>query len=249
MTAVAIRSTGDPIRVIGHRGASGHRPENTILAFAHAQQLGAEWVETDLRPTADGGLALIHDPSVDRTTDGTGRVDELSLDEIRTLDAGGWYGAEYAGAGVPTLQDLLDWSSAGGCGICLHVDPRLDGGEMAGIAQAIASVGEAERALIISADFQQLKAVKGACEQISTGILYAAAESDGIEAALAAGVDFLHPHRKTVTAALIETAHDAGLPVVACVDPDAELIRQRAAWGLDVFSCDEPDLVLEVTAS
>ena len=243
MTAVEIKRATNAVPVIGHRGASGHCPENTIPAFARAQEFGAAWVETDVKRTGDGYFVLMHDRTIDRTTDGTGAVDELSLDEIRRLDGGGWYGEEFVGTRVPTLQDLLDWSAGGGSGVCLHIDSRLDERDLHRVATAVSASGQAQRSLVISSSFEQLAAVRHGCDQISTGILYAAGDDDFVERASVAGVDFLHPHRKTVTPELIAKAHNAGLPVVACIDPNVELIRQRAEWGLDVFSCDEPDLV------
>ena len=243
VTAVRIRRAANAVPVIGHRGASGHCPENTIPAFARALELGAAWVETDVKRTGDGHFVLMHDRTIDRTTDGTGAVCDLSLDEIRCLDGGGWYGDEFVGTRVPTLQDLLDWSAGGGSGVCLHIDARLSERDLHRVASAVLASGQAQRALVISGSFEQLAAVRQGCDQISTGILYAAGDDDFVERASIAGVDFLHPHRKTVTPELIAKAHDAELPVVACVDPTVELIRQRAAWGLDVFSCDKPDLV------
>ena len=74
--------------VIAHRGGAGLRPENTLAAFAHAAQLGADVLEMDLRLTADGTIVVLHDPTVDRTTDGTGRVDAMALADLRKLDAG-----------------------------------------------------------------------------------------------------------------------------------------------------------------
>ena len=169
MVGVRIRGSTDRVPVIGHRGASVRCPENTIPAFDAALELGAAWVETDVKMTADEHFVLMHDLTVDRTTDGTGAVEELRLD--------------------------------------------------------------------------QLAVVRQACGQISTGILYPAEDDGFVEQAAIAGVDFLHPHRKTVTPELISKAHEAALPVVACVDPDIDLIRERIEWGLDVFNCDEPDLV------
>ncbi len=77
-------------RVIGHRGAMGHAPENTIASIRRAAALGAAWVEVDVRLTADGRLVLMHDATLGRTTDGEGLVQEATLAEIAALDAGAW---------------------------------------------------------------------------------------------------------------------------------------------------------------
>lgn len=95
-------------RLIAHRGASAHAPENTLTAVRKARQMGATWIETDVRLTADGQLVMIHDDTLNRTTNGTGAVLQASLDHIKSLDAGSWFSNEYAGETVPTLQEFID---------------------------------------------------------------------------------------------------------------------------------------------
>lgn len=94
--------------VAAHRGASATHPENTVEAFREAVRLGAAMVELDLRRTADGEIVVLHDKRVDRTTDGEGLVSELTFAEIRRLDAGRHRAADFAGARVPTLDEVLD---------------------------------------------------------------------------------------------------------------------------------------------
>ena len=90
--------------VIAHRGASGHAPENTLAAFRQAVALGATFIETDLQLTRDARFVAIHDDTVNRTTNGQGTVHDLTLAEVRKLDAGSWFGSEFAGERVPTLR-------------------------------------------------------------------------------------------------------------------------------------------------
>ncbi len=95
-------------RVIGHRGAAAHAPENTLAGFRTAAQLGVKWVEFDVRLTKDGVPILMHDDNLDRTTDGKGSVANTTLKEIKKLDAGSWFAEEFAGEPVPTLAEALD---------------------------------------------------------------------------------------------------------------------------------------------
>lgn len=104
----ALRAPGEPAFIAGHRGDRAHAPENTMAAFDAAFASGLEFVETDVQLTADGVPVLMHDETVDRTTDGTGAVADLTLAEIRALDAGSWYAPEYAGTQVPLLDEFLD---------------------------------------------------------------------------------------------------------------------------------------------
>ncbi len=96
------------MRVAAHRGFSEKYPENTMEAFRAALEAGVDEIETDVRTTADGELVLIHDETVDRTTDGTGKVCEMTLAELKQLDAGVKKSAEFAGAKIPTLRELFE---------------------------------------------------------------------------------------------------------------------------------------------
>ncbi|MBC7320341.1 glycerophosphodiester phosphodiesterase [bacterium] len=95
------------IFVIAHRGASAYAPENTFPAFELALKMGSCGIETDIHCTKDNIPVLIHDATVDRTTNGSGRVNDLTLEEIKKLDAGSWFSPEFAGTQVPTLEEFL----------------------------------------------------------------------------------------------------------------------------------------------
>jgi len=90
-----------------HRGASGTHPENTLAAIAEAVRLGAQMIEFDLRRTKDDAVILLHDATVDRTTDGKGKVEDLTFTEIRQLDAGSWKDQRFRGEKIPTFQEVL----------------------------------------------------------------------------------------------------------------------------------------------
>lgn len=100
--------SSDNIYVAAHRGWSQDYPENTMEAFAAALSLGVDQIETDVRVTADGELVLIHDDTVDRTTNGTGLVREMTFAELRALDAGVKKNEKFAGARIPTLRELFE---------------------------------------------------------------------------------------------------------------------------------------------
>jgi glycerophosphoryl diester phosphodiesterase len=95
------------VAIIAHRGASGHAPEHTFAAYDRAVAMGADYLEQDLQVTADGELVVMHDPTLDRTTDGSGPVAAHTLEQIQQLDAGSWFGPEFAGERVPTLDQVL----------------------------------------------------------------------------------------------------------------------------------------------
>ncbi|MGD9799201.1 MAG: glycerophosphodiester phosphodiesterase [Parvularculaceae bacterium] len=99
--------TGAPVIVVGHRGTKKFAPENTVAAFNKAIEMGARSIEMDVRATKDGEFVVMHDPFVNRTTNGRGLVSQMTLAEIRALDAGSWFGPEFAGERVPTLREAL----------------------------------------------------------------------------------------------------------------------------------------------
>ncbi|MBT3345508.1 MAG: hypothetical protein HN712_06055 [Gemmatimonadetes bacterium] len=234
----------EPMLVIGHRGACVHAPENTIPSCEHARDLGAMWIEADVKKTRDGALVLMHDQSVDRTTDGTGLVSERSLHEIQALDAGTWFGAEFAETRVPTLEDLASWASTNDMGICLDLGNGggLTSTDLTAIGQMLRQYDCAETALAIGSEMATLCELRDQCEEISIGLLYRDNHEDALRRARIARIDFLHPFRRLVSADLIRSAHAAGLPVASAVDPLVELIHERRQWGLDAINCDDPGL-------
>ncbi len=96
------------IVVVGHRGTVSHAPENTVAAIEKVMELGADLIEIDIRESKDGHLVIIHDASVERTTDGTGLVADMTLAELKALDAGSWFDEKFAGEKIPTLEEALD---------------------------------------------------------------------------------------------------------------------------------------------
>lgn len=94
--------------IIAHRGASGYAPEHTLEAYKLAVEMAADYIEIDLHMTKDGALVAMHDETVDRTTNGHGKVAELTLEEIKSLDAGSWFDESFKGLSVPTLEEIFN---------------------------------------------------------------------------------------------------------------------------------------------
>lgn len=95
-------------KIVGHKGAAGHAPENTLASFQKAIDLGADMIEIDVHFSKDGEVVVFHDEEVSRTTNGEGMIHEFTLEEIKQLDAGAWFSDEYSGEEVPTLEETLD---------------------------------------------------------------------------------------------------------------------------------------------
>lgn len=106
--------------VIAHRGLRAHVPEHTVASFLAAIDGGAEMIEADVLLSRDGELVLMHDTSIERTTNGTGRLDELTWAELSLLDAGSWFGADFANLRLARVADLLEIAGEAGIGLCLE---------------------------------------------------------------------------------------------------------------------------------
>ena len=150
----------DGLRVVGHRGAAGLAPENTLASFAKAVALGVDGVELDVHLTLDGHLAVIHDERVDRTTDGSGAVAAMKLDALRRLDAGG-------GTRIPTLAEVLDAVPAA---VAVHVELKGTG-TAAPLARCI---GGLDRPVLVSSfDHAELARFHALCPRIRCAPLFA----------------------------------------------------------------------------
>ena len=122
------------IDVIAHRGASAYAPENTLASFAQAKELGADWFELDCTLTKDSAVIVIHDDDVERTTDRKrkDKVADLTLAELKTLDAGSWKDPKFAGERLPTLGEALDLAKQGRIGIYIEIKNAADDAALIG---------------------------------------------------------------------------------------------------------------------
>lgn len=115
----ARESSSRPL-LVGHRGDQYGAPENTMAAFAQAAALGADVIELDVQLSRDGVPVVIHDDTLDRTTNGTGTVRSMDWEQLRTLDAGSWFGADFTGARIPSLDEVLEWAESNGIGLLIE---------------------------------------------------------------------------------------------------------------------------------
>ena len=142
----------DP-QLIAHRGGPVHEPENTLTAFRNAIHVGADWIEMDVRRTQDGVLVVMHDETVDRTTDGAGRVESLTLGQIRALDAGD-------GEQVPTFDEVIALARESGVGLLPEAkSPNLYPGIETEMVEAVVEGGYVQRTVIQSFEMDALETV------------------------------------------------------------------------------------------
>lgn len=232
--------------VIGHRGAMGHSPENTMASFERGLELGADLVELDVHLSRDGALMVIHDESVDRTTNGHGLVQDQTLAELKRLDAGAWFGREFAGQTIPTLDEVLDWARQRHAMVDIEIKnaPIFYAGIEEAVVKALDRAGMTEQVIVISFDHHAVRTVKALSPRIATGVLYAARPVDaGLELARQAQADALLPHVAYVTRDDVAAAHAAGLSVAPWTTSDPEALRYLIECGVDAIGTNHPDVL------
>ena len=237
----------DGTRVFGHRGAMGYAPENTMASFAKAVALGVDAIELDVHLTADDEVVVIHDHQLERTTNGRGAVRQHTLDQLRRLDAGAWFGTEFAGERVPTLDEVVDWAR----GRCV-VDVEIKGGPAPyprieeRVVDILGRHRMLDQAIVISFDHPTVARVKALAPDLATGVLYMCRPVDPLQLARAAQANALFPDRWDCTKDDVELAHSADLSVHPWSTSEPAEIRALLAMGVDSITSNHPDRVRAV---
>ncbi len=238
---------GGPI-LIAHRGGSLEAPENSMAAFRHAIEIGMRFVELDVQMSRDGVLMVIHDESVDRTTEGSGAVGGLTYEELRRLDAGSKFGAEFAGEKIPTLREVFELCLDAGVGVVVELkSPGLYDGMEEKVAALIGEIwirGGADM-WCISFDHDAIRRMRELDPALLLGYLYPpSAESfvqpdDTIQAYCPFYMTALaHPEE-------VERAHRLGKHVLVYTVNEEDEMRRVAEGGIDGMVSDRPTLLLE----
>jgi glycerophosphoryl diester phosphodiesterase len=247
MNLSLLRAPGAPLLRVGHRGAKGHAPENTMISFMTGADLGVDAVETDVQLSKDGEVVLIHDHTVDRTTNGHGFVKDMTLAELKRLDAGGWYDPRFSGERIPTLAELLTWAKDRvGVAVEIKNGPIYYPGIAEKTIRLVRQHGMERQAILISFDHFVLREAKKIAPEIATGILYVAGLVDAVAAARAALADSLNPHWAYVTPELVRAAHAAGLAISPWNPDDLATLRLLSDVGVDSAGTDYPELFEQV---
>lgn len=215
--------------VIAHRGASGTAPENTMAAFRQAVEMGADMIELDVQRTKDGQVVVIHDATLQRTTNGSGAVRELTYAEIEQLDAGSWFGEgqEFAGERVPLLKEVLEFTK-GKCALNIEIKniPYADPGIEQAVVDLLHETGfPLEQVIISSFDHSCLHRIARLEPNVPTACLFS-----HYPASLA-GLDtgILHPSWQVIRPEFMSWVRESGRKVnVWTVDKP-----ERWAWLLE----------------
>lgn len=251
------------VAVVGHRGSGAMAPENTIASVRLAVRQGADLVENDIMRTKDGALVIMHDLSLARTTDveqvfpdrTSYQVADYTLAEIRRLDAGSWFGRQFAGQRVPTLRE---WVEAVGprAGMLLEAkDPQAFPGIERDIDKELRSIPAFGRALrqgrvlMQAGDEGWLRAYHDLAPDVPVALLYYDRPTDEDLVAASTWLDAVNPALGNIDEAIVDRTHELGLRTyVWTVNHGADMNR-GAEWGVDGIITDYPSVLRDVLRS
>ena len=229
------------VLAIAHRGASGYAPENTLAAFRRAVTQGVTFIETDLQLTRDAHFVAIHDETVDRTTNGHGAVHDMTMAEVRKLDAGSWFTSDFTGERVPTLQEILEFAKKHDVVFYLELKPGgFWGGEHVLIG-ALRDSSEIARVVVISFEPTILAGLRRIEPTLMTGLLFDGQIKDPFEKAVEIGARQIAVRGDLVTPNFLQQARKRDLQVVCWTVNSPAHMRLLANAGVDGIMSDYPD--------
>lgn len=236
-------------RVIGHRGACGHAPENTLASIDAAARLGAQAVEFDATVDADAVARVQHDFNVDRCTDGNGPIVLKTASALDALDAGGWFAPEFAGQRVPRLDDALARVLEHGLKLNLELKPTLGWEEPT--ARAVAETlqrtwPEGAPLLVSSMSTLALDTFHALMPDVTLGLITYAVPEHWLERLEQHHCNALHCYHAFVTETLADEVHVSGHRLHVYTVNDAVQARALFAMGVDAVFTDFPDRILPV---
>jgi glycerophosphoryl diester phosphodiesterase len=214
--------------------------------------MGAKFIETDLQATRDAWIVAMHDPTVNRTTNGRGRVSQMTLAEIRALDAGAWFdeapGRSFAGEHVPVLEEILAFAHEADVSFYLELKTSESWTMERSLAGALADSGELARATVISFDPAVLLSLRRIEPMAMTGLLVERAGLDSIQHAVSVGARQLLVRANKINPELVLAVRRADLKLVVWTVNEPQEIRAMIAGGVDGIISDFPEVLAEVLA-
>jgi len=240
----------ESVKNIGHRGASALAPENTLPAFRLAMELGADEVELDIVRCATGEPIVIHNETVDKTTDGSGAVRNKSLAELKELDAGLWFDERFRGTKIPTLDEVFELVG-GRMSVNIEIkgqSVRPDGAEHA-VLQSIQRHGMIDRVIVSSFNPWRLRRVRSEAPGLKIALIFSPRNTMCLRRAWFAPVlkvDGLHPFHSMVDERFADRTHKRGRWVYAWTVDDQETMRKLIRTGVDGIVTNNPGTLNEI---
>ena len=227
---------------IAHRGASGRAPENTLAAFKRAIEFGVDAVELDLHGTADGEIVVIHDSTLDRTTDLHGHINETPLATIQSADAGGWFDAEFAGEPVPTLTEALACIGKETIAVLEIKDPLI----AEAVVATIHETGTLNFTVVISFHTGVLQTIRTLEPRIATGWLIGGSQKPVLPVALCQqlgelGSSLLNVNHELITAEFAYEIRRRGIALWCWTVDDIARMGEMQTFGVQGITSNYPE--------
>ena len=234
------------VHVVAHRGFSGEYPENTEIAFRKALDLNVELIEFDVHLASDGALVIIHDPTVDRTSNGRGRVNELALPEIKALDAGAWFKEEFKGQRFLTLPEALDLMG-GKARLNIHIKAYPHDRQK--IVESTVRVLQRRNLLshaFVASDQETIELARRIEPKLEICNLSTDPKETYVRRSHSIGCRILQPGNKQVDTAFVADAHRHGMEVNPFYADDEAEMRRLIECGVDGILTNYPDVLLKM---
>jgi glycerophosphoryl diester phosphodiesterase len=235
-------------QVIGHRGAALSAPENTLGGFRIAKALGVEWVEFDVHLSGDGRAIVLHDDTIDRTTNGSGTASRMSFAALRAFDAGAWFSPTFAGERIPDFAEAV--ALLGELGLAANVEIKPARGQEAATAHAAVEVihrcwpKHLPPPLISSFAPESLAVALAEAPELRRGHLFARLPKDWRQRAEALQCTTIHCSEKRLSHQEIVAVREAGYPLLAYTVNVPARAKRLIEWGVSAVFSDCPDRIL-----
>lgn len=232
------------MKIYAHRGYSGKYPENTMLAFRKAAETGCDGMELDVQLTKDGKLVVIHDETVDRTTDGTGFVRDYTYEELARLDAGAVKGGAFGFQTIPLFEEYCAW--AAGEKLVTNIEIKSNVFYYEGIEEKtvsmVRSFGLEDRVVVSSFNHMSLVRIRQLAPELPIGALVSQSVIGNIGYYCEQfQIPFYHPNVKILTKEIVEECRTRGIGINTWTINDMETLERVCEWGCDELITNYPE--------
>lgn len=246
------------VNIIAHRGANKRAPQNTLPAFQKAIDMGTHGFETDVHLSKDGVPVICHNYTIDETSNGSGKIEEMTLAELKKYDFGAYYSSEFKGTPLPTLEEFLQLAQGKGLKILnIELKPESDTARRETLVRKTLELVEkyelSDILLISSFSKEILEYIKQVDPKCKTAFLYPAGYKRALLAVMPPfkamkkmDCHAAHPHKLCIRGSFVENAHKNGLQVNVWTVDEAEEIRNMIKAGVDGIITDCPDRVHQI---
>lgn len=232
---------------IAHRGANQKAPENTLAAFRKAQELGMQWVEFDVMLSNDNVPVVIHDDTLERTTNGHGYIDEYSYDELKKLDAGSWFSAAFAGERIPSLYEVIAFLSEKAMSANIEIK-ALHGDDERNVIRSLAVIQKLGKSpddpmfMFSSFSLDSLRCLRDLAPKAKRGFLLHEWRDDWLDVCRELGCISMNVNHEIMTPVWAAQIKAQGLTLLCYTVNTLERANELRSWGVDAVFSDAPDV-------